>query len=159
PSAQRPVPAAARLAIVVLMAGALVYGWQSAGVGRVTKRPAQASNSQALADTYASSDSAESRHLVAMAAAVNSIPAQANGHNPAVSQASSPAKDPTVPSAASRRAIFAIMFWIMDCTVTWVILPLLLLLYVLHRRPALMQRAMSLLNDYGALLLAGLTVT
>lgn len=157
-STPHAVPVAARFAILVLMAGVLVYGWQSAGARSVNGLAAPVSDSGAGANTPPAPESVRSAQVREMGSATTATPSGANGSGPLFSLASLPDRRGTTPSDGSRWFAVEILYWILDCTVFWAILPVFLLLTLLWCQPARLQRFMSRLNESGALLLVGLSV-
>jgi len=137
PSAQRPVPAAARLAIVVLMAGALVYGWQSADVGQ-----RESADSRAFAP---SPDSGPDTALKETGPASKVPSAQLLQPAAASAARTSPSSDSTI-------------FEVLDCTPLWIIGSIVLAYLFLRSRPSRLQQTMSWLNEHGAMLLVLLFV-
>lgn len=134
-NSQQPIPVTARLAILMLMAGVLVYGWQSTGVtppNRVdkglTENVSTASNGQA---GPVKGDSRQS------ARATEGMDLRAEHDSPAVNSTDS---------------------IVLDITPLWVVVLIFFYYLLLRLYPAILQQTMSWLNDHGALLLASLAI-
>ena len=132
--AEQTIPLAARAAILVLMAGVLVYGWQSAGVTSVKR------GDQPLTKTVSAASSGAGGHP----APGMGRPAAATEDVVLSAENTSPAENSTVGT-------------VFDITPLWVIVSIILCYLLLRMRPAILQQTMGRLNEHGALLLVTLS--
>lgn len=121
----RVIPLGARLATVLLMAGVLVYGWQSAGV-----RESEPVNGEV---------------------AMPQPPVPADEVRPSLPEQSRGAL--SVATASTSAAGGTVFLEVLDYTPLWAVVFIAFAYFMLRKRSALLQRTMSRLNEHGALLL------
>ena len=155
--AVRSTPAAARLAILLLMASALLYGWQSGSVKRSPAGSSGAADAGMRKERQISATAKESSSADAHTVEGRSPP------GPAHLSVSAPAAGDTagllngIRNIADWSDVTDVLFWIINSTVAWSVGLVLIFVILLIWFPAWLQRMMSVLNDYGALLLVILT--